>query len=42
MKIIAVGNCMLGFGDGDAGAVSGMFPGCRFLADGDFRTDYST
>ena len=42
MKIIAAGNCMLGFGDGDGGAVSGMFSGGRFLAGGDFRTDSST
>ena len=42
MKIIAAGNCMLGFGDGDAGAVSGMFSGGRFFAGGDFRTDSST
>ena len=42
MKIIAAGNCMLGFGDGDAGAVSGMFSGGRFLAGGDFWTDSST
>ena len=42
MKIIAAGNRMLGFGDGDAGAVSGMFSAGRFLAGGDFRTDSST